>query len=67
MTLQKKLKGYIGEITLDSTETIIAATSPKGHCVLFYHSTGQFMYHLDLEDVCGVIALSEPAHYCPTV
>ena len=54
--IASRLQGYIGSITLDSSQTIVAATSPRGNCALFYTCDGRFLYHLENDDVCGIRA-----------
>jgi hypothetical protein len=51
-----RLQGYIGSIVLDSSQTVIAATSPRGNCGVFYTINGEFLYPLNNDDVCGVQA-----------
>jgi hypothetical protein len=54
--LATRLQGYIGSIAIDHSQSIIGATSPRGNCVLFYSVSGDFLYHLDSRDVCGIQA-----------
>jgi hypothetical protein len=51
-----RLQGYMGSIILDHSHTILAATSPRGNCALFYTINGKFLYHLNSDDVCGIRA-----------
>ncbi len=52
--IQSQLNRYVGDITLDSSESIFAATSPRGNKVLIYNTQGVFLASYSLEDVCGV-------------
>ena len=49
-----QLNRYIGDITLDCSESIFAATSPRGNTILIYNTQGVFLTSYSLEDVCGV-------------
>ncbi len=59
ITLQRQLKGYIGYIALDKSEKYIAASSPKGNSLLFFHKGGQFIHSLSIEDICGIAKTEE--------
>ncbi|MFT6201208.1 MAG: hypothetical protein ACJATV_000945 [Granulosicoccus sp.] len=64
--LETKLKGYIGSIALDASQKVLAATAPKGNCVLFYTANGEFMYHMNSDDVCGVQSTKNPKEFILT-
>lgn len=49
------LKGYVGDVSLDRSGEIVAATSPRGNVVLFWRiSDGKYLGKKPLSDVCGV-------------
>jgi hypothetical protein len=59
--IHRRLRDYIGSVTVDAAGEIIAATSPKGGlAVLFDSLTGRYLGARELEDVCGVAPASHP-------
>jgi hypothetical protein len=52
------MANYVGSMSLDRSEEIIAATSPQGGSVaLWNRRTGEFLTRERMNDVCGVAAL----------
>ncbi|WP_119388582.1 DUF1513 domain-containing protein [Taklimakanibacter lacteus] len=52
------MANYVGSISLDRNEDVIAATSPQGGSVaLWNRRTGAFLTRERMSDVCGVAAL----------
>ncbi len=50
-----RLDGYCGSAALDSSETFLAVSSPRGGHVLFWNrAEGRLAGGLDLPDVCGL-------------
>ncbi len=49
------LNGYVGSVAVDRSGTIVAAASPRGASVVFWHiRSGQPVATLPCPDVCGV-------------
>lgn len=54
------MSNYVGSLSLDKTEDIIAATSPQGGSVaLWNRRSGEFLSRERMSDVCGVAALPD--------
>ena len=54
------MSNYVGSISLDKAEDIIAATSPQGGSVaLWNRRSGEFLSRERMSDVCGVAALPD--------
>jgi uncharacterized protein len=54
------MANYVGSISLDQSEHIIAATSPQGGSVaLWNRKSGEFLTRERMSDVCGVAALPQ--------
>ncbi|WP_119274989.1 DUF1513 domain-containing protein [Taklimakanibacter deserti] len=52
------MANYIGSMSLDASEEIVAATSPQGGSVaLWNRRSGEFLTRERMNDVCGVAAL----------
>lgn len=52
------MANYVGSMALDSSEEVVAATSPQGGSVaLWNRRTGEFLTRERMNDVCGVAAL----------
>ena len=52
------MSNYVGSLSLDKSEDIIAATSPQGGSVaLWNRRSGEFLSRERMSDVCGVAAL----------
>jgi uncharacterized protein len=54
------MANYVGSMSLDKAEEIVAATSPQGGSVaLWNRKSGAFLTRERMSDVCGVAALGE--------
>jgi uncharacterized protein len=54
------MSNYVGSLSLDRAEDIIAATSPQGGSVaLWNRRSGEFLSRERMNDVCGVAALPD--------
>ncbi len=54
------MSNYVGSVSLDRSEDIIAATSPQGGSVaLWNRKSGEFLTRERMSDVCGVAALPD--------
>lgn len=54
------MSNYVGSLSLDKSEDIIAATSPQGGSVaLWNRRSGEFLSRERMSDVCGVAALPD--------
>lgn len=54
------MANYVGSMSLDKSEEIVAATSPQGGSVaLWNRRSGEFLTRERMSDVCGVAALPE--------
>ena len=52
------MANYVGSMSLDESEEIVAATSPRGGSVaLWNRRSGEFIFRERMNDVCGVAAL----------
>lgn len=52
------MANYVGSMSLDKSEEIVAATSPQGGSVAVWNRrTGEFLTRERMSDVCGVAAL----------
>jgi hypothetical protein len=65
--LTARLKGYCGSAALDSSESVLAVSSPRGGCVLFWdRAAGRVLGSLDLADVCGLAPGGPPGVFLVT-
>lgn len=63
----RRLHGYCGSAALDSSETILATSSPRGGTVLFWNREEKRLAgRLDLPDVCGVAPAGRPGVFLVT-
>ena len=54
------MANYVGSLSLDSSEEIVAATSPQGGSVALWNRvSGEFLRRERMSDVCGVAALPQ--------
>ena len=54
------MSNYVGSLSLDRNEDIIAATSPQGGSVaLWNRRSGEFLSREKMSDVCGIAALPD--------
>lgn len=61
------MANYVGSMSLDGTEEIVAATSPQGGSVaLWNRKSGAFLMRERMSDVCGVAALDGPHDFLLT-
>jgi hypothetical protein len=52
------MANYVGSMSLDSSEEIVAATSPQGGSVALWNRvSGEFLMRERMSDVCGIAAL----------
>jgi uncharacterized protein len=52
------MANYVGSMSLDSSEEIVAATSPQGGSVALWNRvSGEFLTRERMNDVCGIAAL----------
>lgn len=50
----KKMKNYCGSICHDPSGDYFAMSSPRGDLVSFWKTTGQYLYHIEMPDGCGL-------------
>jgi hypothetical protein len=61
------MANYVGSMSLDRSEEIIAATSPQGGSIaLWNRKSGEFLTRERMSDVCGVAALPGPRDFLLT-
>jgi uncharacterized protein len=54
------MANYVGSMSLDSSEEIVAATSPQGGSVALWNRvSGEFLRRERMSDVCGIAALPQ--------
>ncbi|MTI09175.1 DUF1513 domain-containing protein [Curvivirga aplysinae] len=55
--VHKSTQNYCGSVELDSSATIMAASTPRGNKVIFFDARdSSYLDHVDITDACGVIA-----------
>ncbi len=61
------MANYVGSMSLDSSEEIVAATSPQGGSVALWNRlSGEFLTRERMNDVCGVAALPQARDFLLT-
>jgi hypothetical protein len=61
------MANYVGSMSLDSSEEIVAATSPQGGSVALWNRvSGEFLSRERMSDVCGVAALPQARDFLLT-
>ncbi|MDW3098897.1 MAG: DUF1513 domain-containing protein [Alphaproteobacteria bacterium] len=55
-----RMRGYCGSVAFDSSETVLAATSPRGGLAVFWNVvSGNYLGQVSLADCCGVAPMIE--------
>lgn len=63
----RRLAGYCGSAALDSSETVLAVSSPRGSHVMFWDRARRTpLVGLDLADVCGIAPAGAPGLFLVT-
>jgi hypothetical protein len=58
------MRHYTGGVAFDVTGRFLAASSPRGHLVTFWHvAAGDFLGQLDVADASGVVSTDREAEF----
>lgn len=60
------LEHYVGDIELDSSQQVLAASSPRGNIMFLLDITTNSIQTLDINDVCGLAATQTTGQFVAT-
>lgn len=57
-------KNYCGSVELDQSQTIAAASTPRGNRVMFFRTNdGRYISEVEIKDACGICGLNQPGQF----